>query len=94
MKYYIYRFNRNSGFVFKRTKCSDYWTHNYRLCWEFSKQGAKKIVDLLNDRRRNDLYEYGKIEVEKAEEMLLGYERAEDRATYIAEEMSYRPSGI
>ena len=91
MKYYIYRYHKNNGFVFKRTKCNDYWTHNYNICWQFSKLGATKIVKFLNDRRKNDLYEYGMIEVDKVDKMLADYEKAIDMETYMAEEMNYRP---
>lgn len=70
MKYYIYRFNEKSGFKFKRTKCNDYWHSDFSICWQYSKQGAKKIVDEKNARRKNNLYYYGMIEVNNVERLL------------------------
>ena len=90
MKYYVYKFNTKSGFKFKRTKCSDYWSNDYNICWQFTKQGAKGIIDFLNERRKNDLYVYGMIEVDKAEQMLNEYIKHEDMQTYIAEMQNYR----
>lgn len=70
MKYYIYRFHKR--FEFKRTKTLDYWTTKYSDCWQYSKQGAKKIVDGYNARSKG-FYQYGMIEVEKVEEILGKY---------------------
>ena len=94
MKYYIFRFNENSGFKFKRTKCNDYWSNDYKICWQYSKQGAKKIVDEKNAGRKNNLYEYGMIEVDKVDEMLEEFEKHIDMQTYIAECMNEKPYWI
>ena len=94
MKNYIFRFSEKSGFLFKRTKCNDYWSRDYSKCWKFSKQGAKGIVDRMNERRKNNLYLYGMIEVDKVEQMLADYEKHLDMETYMAELMSEKPYWI
>ena len=91
MKYYIYRFNEKSGFKFKRTKCNDYWSNDFSICWQYSKQGAKKIVDEKNAGRKNNLYQYGMVETDKAEQLITDYEKHLDKQTYIAERMNERP---
>lgn len=91
MKYYIFRFSENSGFMFKRTKCNDYWSKDFSICWKYSKQGAENIVNRMNSRRKNNIYEYGIVEVDKVEEMLEAEERRIDYETYMAECMNERP---
>lgn len=66
-KYYVYRFRNRNGFEFKRTKCNDYWSHDYKVCWQYSKQGATQIANRLNERSKG-FYEYGIVEIDKAEE--------------------------
>lgn len=67
-KVYIYRItNHNGRKEYKRTKCSDYWANNKSVCWQFSKQGAKKIVETLTSYQRFGYYSYG-IEPINAEE--------------------------
>ena len=59
-KVYIYRVvNHNGRKEYKRTKCSDYWTGNKSICWQFSLQGAKKIVETLNEYCTSKYYTYG-----------------------------------
>ena len=55
MKYYIKKINKQFGTVeYKRYKCSDGFSRNKDLCWQFSKQGAEKIIERLkNEYRRN-----------------------------------------
>lgn len=48
MKYFVIRTTR-SGIEYKRYKCSEGWTRNKSICWQFSKQGAQKIADRLNE---------------------------------------------
>lgn len=48
MKYYIRKTNKQTGRVeYKRYKCIDGFTTNKDLCWQFSKQGAEKIIERL-----------------------------------------------
>lgn len=91
MKFYIYRFNKNSGFKFKRTKCNDYWSNNFKICWQYSEKGAKGIVGYINSHKKNNLYTYGIVAVDKVDEMLEQYEKQTDKETYMAEEMNSRP---
>lgn len=59
-KVYIYRItNHNGRKEYKRTKCSDYWSNSKSVCWQFSKQGAKKIVETLTNYQRHGYYTYG-----------------------------------
>ena len=59
-KVYIYRIvNHNGRKEYKRTKCSDFWARSTKGCWMFSKQGAKKIVETLNENNRYGYYSYG-----------------------------------
>ena len=59
-KVFIYRVvNHNGRKEYKRTKCCDYWTDKKEVCWQFSLQGAKKIVETLNSYNRNNYYTYG-----------------------------------
>lgn len=57
-KVFIYRIH-NDRKEYKRTKCSDYWCTNKEICWQFSQQGAKRIVETLNKYKRTDYYSYG-----------------------------------
>lgn len=67
-KYYVFRVvNHNGHKQYKRTKCSDYWTDNKNVCWQFSKQGAKKIVETYNSYNRSNFYSYGVERVDSAE---------------------------
>lgn len=94
MKYYIYRFNKKSGFTFKRTKCNDRWSNDFSVCWEYSEQGAKKIVDEKNARRKNNLYQYGMVETGKAKQLITDYEKHLDKLTYMSECMNEKPYWI
>lgn len=47
MKYYVIKTTRD-GIQYKRYKCIDGWTTDKKICWGFSKQGAKNIADRLN----------------------------------------------
>lgn len=59
-KAYIYRVvNHNGRKEYKRTKCSDFWTDKKEVCWQFSLQGAKKIVDTLNSFNKYNYYSFG-----------------------------------
>lgn len=59
-KFYVFRIvNHNGRKEYKRTKCSDYWTNKKSVCWQFSKQGAKKIVETLNSFNRFNYYTFG-----------------------------------
>lgn len=54
-KYYIRKTNLRTGRVeYKQFKCSDGFNPNRDLCWQFTKQGAMKIIERLkNEYRRN-----------------------------------------
>lgn len=54
-KYYIKKVNHQSETVeYKQYKCSDGFNKNKDLCWQFSKQGALKIIERLkHEYRRN-----------------------------------------
>lgn len=59
-KFYVFRItNHNGRKEYKRTKCANYWADNKAICWQFSKQGAKNIVDDLNSFKRTDFYTFG-----------------------------------
>ncbi len=59
-KFYIYRIiNHNGRKEYKRTKCSDFWSSNKSVCWQFSAQGAKKIVETLNNYNTHNYYSFG-----------------------------------
>ena len=54
MKYYVRqtRFipsNNTTLILYKRYKCVDGFCPDPSLCWQFSRQGAKKIVQDLNN---------------------------------------------
>ena len=55
MKYYIKKTNLQTGTVeYKRYKCSDGFSKDKTLCWQFSRQGALKIIERLKlEYRRN-----------------------------------------
>ena len=55
MKYYIKKYNREFNTIeYKRYKCIDGFCKNRELCWQFSKQGALKIIERLKyEYRRN-----------------------------------------
>lgn len=55
-KYYIRKTNRQTGKVeYKRYKCSDGFCQNKYLCWQFSRQGALKIIDRLKNEYRANI---------------------------------------
>lgn len=57
MKYYIKKINHQLGTVeYKRYKCSDGFTNNKAICWQFSKQGALKIIERLKDEYRRNIH--------------------------------------
>lgn len=59
-KFYIYRISeRNGKKEYKRTKCLDKWTTEKSVCWQFSKQGAKKIVACKKEYDRSGHYTFG-----------------------------------
>lgn len=54
MKYYIrqIRFDHSTGksiVLYKRCKCTDGFCADQSKCWQFSRQGAKKIVKDLSE---------------------------------------------
>lgn len=55
MKYYIVMFNRQFNTKeYKRYKCIDGFTRKKEICWQFSRQGALKIIERLKyEYRRN-----------------------------------------
>ncbi len=56
MKYYIKITDKRVNKVFyKRYKCIEGFAYDKNLCWQFSKQGAKKIIERLKyEYRYND----------------------------------------
>ena len=48
MKYFVIKTTKN-GIEYKRYKCAEGWTKDKSICWRFSKQGAQKIADRLNE---------------------------------------------
>lgn len=91
MKYYIWKFRPDDGFWFKRTKCNDYWSRKPDGCWQYTKEGAKKIVARYEERKTYRKRIYGIVAVDKVDEMLEQYEKQTDKETYMAEEMNLRP---
>ena len=72
MKYYVVREHsrvHSSIIQIKRTKCTDDWTrvNNYKNCWQFSKEGAKKICDRENKADKG-WYKYYMIDVQSLED--------------------------
>ena len=60
MKYYIRRIrhDRNTGkdlVAYKRYKCIDGFCPDKSVCWKFSKQGARGIIESLNKEYRTDV---------------------------------------
>lgn len=49
MKFYVIKTTVH-GIEYKRYKCIDGWSKDKTNCWQFSKQGAQRIADKLNDR--------------------------------------------
>lgn len=39
---------------YKKYKCIDGWTFNKHNCWQFSKQGALKIIERLKEEYQNN----------------------------------------
>lgn len=63
-KFYVYRVVTHNGHKsYKRTKCTDSWVEGKEKCWQFSKQGAKGIVEAYNSCSRG-FYTYGMEPVE------------------------------
>lgn len=61
MKYYIKRTNKQTGRIeYKRYKCIDGFCRDKSLCWQFSKQGALKIIERLKAEywRNIDILEF------------------------------------
>lgn len=54
-KVYIVMYNRQLGTTqYKRYKCIDGFSRNKNECWQFSRAGAKKIIENLKwEYRRN-----------------------------------------
>ena len=67
MKYLIVKTTKD-GVEYRRTKCLGGWTKDKSVCWQFSKQGAKKIVDELNasipENKKKEIH-YNFVEVSK-----------------------------
>lgn len=49
MKYYVIKTTKE-GVQYKKYKCIDGWSKNKAECWQFSKVGAEKIAQRLNER--------------------------------------------
>lgn len=49
MKYYVICTTAD-GILFKQYKCIEGWTKDSAICWQFSKQGAEKIAERLNEK--------------------------------------------
>lgn len=48
-KFYVIRTTKH-GIEYKRTKCLDYWSKSPDGCWLYSRQGAKRIADRMNNQ--------------------------------------------
>lgn len=60
MKALIYRVATHNGRKeYRRTKCCNLWSANKDLCWKFSLQGARKIIETYNEHNRSNFYTYG-----------------------------------
>lgn len=75
MKYYIKRTAKQFGTVeYKRYKCIDGFSKKKELCWQFSKQGAEKIIERLKDEYRRNInnveFELEEV-IEEAQSLLL-----------------------
>lgn len=56
-KYYIRKTNKQTGKVeYKRYKCIDGFSPNKELCWQFSKQGALRIIERLKNEYRANIH--------------------------------------
>ena len=76
MKYYIKRINKSQSgtevIYYKTRKCTEGWTYEEHKahCWQFSKQGAEKIVERLRQqeeqRREKNRYWTNEYELEEA----------------------------
>lgn len=67
-KYYVIKTTKD-GVQFKKYKCIDGWTKNRNECWEFSKQGAEKIANRLNEQNKEPhKTHYNTVEVERLNE--------------------------
>lgn len=60
-KFLVFKCDRDGFVRYKKAKTLDIWTSNPSVCWKFSKQGAKQIVDRYNGY--NDGFNYGFEEV-------------------------------
>ncbi len=49
MKYFVTKTTKGK-LEYKKYKCINGWSSNPRECWQFSKVGAQKIVNRLNER--------------------------------------------
>lgn len=58
-KYFICRTTKH-GVMWKKAKCLDTWSKDRASCWQFSKNGAKQIVDRYNasipDSEKNQIH--------------------------------------
>ncbi len=55
-KFYIRKTNLRTGKIeYKQYKCSDGFNPNRDLCWQFSKQGAEKIIERLKYEYRANI---------------------------------------
>ena len=55
-KFYIRKTNLRTGKVeYKQYKCSDGFNQNRVICWQFSKQGAEKIIERLKNEYRANI---------------------------------------
>ena len=60
MKYYIRRIRHDKStgkdlVAYKRYKCVDGFCPDKSVCWKFSKQGARGIIESLNKEYRTDV---------------------------------------
>lgn len=58
MKYYIRRIKRDKNLLkdyvaYKRYKCTEGFCADKSMCWKFSKQGARGIIEELNNEFKN-----------------------------------------
>ena len=57
-KYYVTRTDRNGEKVYKKAKTLDIWSKNPDVCWKYSKQGAKQIVERLTEYDKKLYHEH------------------------------------
>lgn len=56
LRYYIRKVNSQFGTIeYKRYKCVDGWSTNKALCWQFTEQGAQKIIERLKNEYRANI---------------------------------------